>query len=520
VIGDGFRARGVGREAFEVYLERGWEDAEAVVHAAPKRLAAEVWAHLGVALENEGHTDDARRAVQLSRKLAPDRTDTLLFLAELERDAGNVEEAIGLYRALLAAAPGAALQALDLAHLLAARDANSHHAISELLWPFRGHVSVELRIVLARALFEGERHEEVLTVTGPLVKGVEVELGSLGAGNLRGELINHMREATNLHDDSYAALHGREQVIESEVHRGRLEANSAANYRLLGEARMAAPPAWKPDTALRDVDGTAAFGQTLIAAGERSRGFCHLGVAALRRHKASDARDLFEKARNLDEDNFAAFLGIGAAIDLDQSRAAGRLARLPKPPDVLTSEAGRVLVDWPVLTGAERTAVHAALAPLERQLPPVAAAGAIVRVLPIDARLVDLPEFGDGGGERLEDERCLDAITGAATEKVCASKIEELLIFSGEQGWVFAHELAHLVHFHFSDERWAELDALFEEIAAHEYVLTSYQTRNVAEFFAVAYEDYLCNLYGLPSAREAGFDQLEPVFAFIDRLAR
>jgi hypothetical protein len=57
------------------------------------------------------------------------------------------------------------------------------------------------------------------------------------------------------------------------------------------------------------------------------------------------------------------------------------------------------------------------------------------------------------------------------------------------------------------------------EIAAHGYVLTSYQTRKVAEFFAVAYEDYLCNLYGLPSVREAGFDQLEPVFAFIERLA-
>ena len=155
---------------------------------------------------------------------------------------------------------------------------------------------------------------------------------------------------------------------------------------------------------------------------------------------------------------------------------------------------------------------------LARQLPAVAAGGGIVRVLPIDARLTDLPAFSDGGGERLEDERCLDAITGAATPKLSASKVEEQLIFSGERGWVFAHELAHLVHFHLPDERCDELEALFEEIGAQEFVLTNYQTRNVAEFFAVAYEDYLCDLYALPSAREGGLEHLEPVFAFIDKL--
>ena len=32
------------------------------------------------------------------------------------------------------------------------------------------------------------------------------------------------------------------------------------------------------------------------------------------------------------------------------------------------------------------------------------------------------------------------------------------------------------------------------------------------------YEDYLCDLYTLPSAREAGLEHLEPVFAFIDQL--
>jgi tetratricopeptide (TPR) repeat protein len=515
-FGDGFRAKRLVERARDKYDAGGWSAAVAEIAAAPERLAAEAWAQLGVALENDERRDDARRALERSRALAPERTDTLLFLAELERDAGDVEAAIAHYRVLLAAAPGAAMQALDLARLLAAR--GSGDEIADLLWPFRRHVSVELRIVLLRALFADERHADVLEVAAGVIKNCEVELGSLTAGNLRGELIGHLREATHLHDDAYAILHGQEQVIESAVHAGRLVANSGANFRLLGEARMTAAPPWRADTALRDVEGTFAFGEALVAAGERSRGLCHLGLAALRRQTLPKARKLFEQARDLDENNFAAFLGIGAAIDIDQAGVRGRVARLPDLPPTLPDALTKVLVDWPALTEDERVVLHAAAAPLITPLGEVAAAGGIARLLPIDARLVDLPEFGAHGGERLDDSRCLDAITGAATKTLCASKIEEVLTFGGERGWVFAHELAHLSHFHMSEARCGELDDLYAELAESEFVLTAYQSRNVAEFFAVAYEDYLCHLYQLPSAREAGFEYLAPVFAFIDQL--
>jgi tetratricopeptide (TPR) repeat protein len=517
-LGDGIRARRLADRAYERYVAHGWAAAEAEVATAPARLAPEAWAQLGVTLENAERRDDARRALQRSRALAPERTDTLLFLADMERDAGNADAAIDQYRALLAAAPGAAMAALDLARLLAVRGAQPE--VVEVLRPFSGHVSVELRVLLAGALFETARHAEVIDVTGRIVKDTERDLGGYLAGNLRSELVGYMRDAIQLHDDSFAALHGREQVIKADVHRGRLVANSGANYRLLGEARMSTPPPWTPDTLLRDPDGTAAFGKALMAEGDRSRGLCHLGAAALRLHKLSQARDLFEQARVLNEDNFAAFLGIGAAIDLDQTHALARLEWLPELPAIVPPEMTEVVSDWPVLTSRERIVVHAALAPVARQLPAVVAAGAVARVLPIDARLVDLPAFHRGAGDRLEDERCLDAITGAATAKMCASKVEELLLFSGERGWVFAHELAHLVHFHLPRSMCEELDALFDRIEAQDFVLTNYQTRNVAEFFAVAYEDYLCNHYALPSAREAGFDQMEPVFAFIDRLTR
>jgi hypothetical protein len=246
---------------------------------------------------------------------------------------------------------------------------------------------------------------------------------------------------------------------------------------------------------------------------------CHQGLSALRRGRADAARALFEKARDEDDSNFAAYLGIGAAIDHDRSLAVMERAALPEAPGGLPPEVAQVLVDWPVLTAGERKAVHAAVSPLEPQLVAVARAGAIARVLPIDARLVDLPAFAGATGERLEeDDRCLDAITGAATASVCAAKIEELLLVGGDHGWVFAHELAHLVHFHLPDSLQDELEALFATLSTDDFVLTTYQLRNSAEFFAVAYEDFLCDRYGLPSRREAGAAHIEPVFAFIERL--
>ena len=199
----------------------------------------------------------------------------------------------------------------------------------------------------------------------------------------------------------------------------------------------------------------------------------------------------------------------------------GRFGAPPaaEAPGGLAPELAQVLIDWPALTAAERTAVHAAVAPLAPQLLAVARAGAVARVLPIDARLVDLPAFADASGERLEDDdRCLDAITGAATASVCAAKIEGLLGLGSDHGWVFAHELAHLVHFHLPEPLQAELEQLFDTLSADDFVLTTYQARNSAEFFAVAYEDFLCERYALPSRREAGAAHIEPVFDFIERL--
>src|SRR6185295_6338485 len=156
---------------------------------------------------------------------------------------------------------------------------------------------------------------------------MRLELQGRLYGGARGSLIADYQEASLLHDDAYAALHGREKVIESAVAAGVLNARAGVNYRLLGEARMVRPRSWSADTRLRSVDESLAFGESLVAGGERSRGLCHVALARLRQGQLDEAQALFDRARTEDDDNFAAYLGLGAALDLEHARTFDRLDR-------------------------------------------------------------------------------------------------------------------------------------------------------------------------------------------------
>ena len=114
----------------------------------------------------------------------------------------------------------------------------------------------------------------------------------------------------------------------------------------------------------------------------------------------------------------------------------------------------------------------------------------------------------------------MEGITGASTDRLCASKVEELLKLTGHTDSVFAHELAHLAHAHLTDELCEEIEKLFERAAEEEHVLTAYQTTNVAEFFAVAYTDFLAHELDLPSRRELDEEGIvEDTFALIRQLS-
>jgi tetratricopeptide (TPR) repeat protein len=508
------RSRRVAERAEEAFARDGVAAAAAILDEA-RELGGEPWARFAVHLYNEDHREESERAIRRALAIEPGRGDALIFLAELLVETERVDEAIETYRALLAGRPTAASEAHALAKLLAARD--DHAAVVATLERFAAHPSIELRLLLGQALYATSRFADVVALLEPLIGAVRSELQNTYRSVARDGLVEQHRELSQLHDDAYAAIHGREKVIDKVSERGQLNARAGVNYLLLGKARMTRPQRWTAELRLRSVEEGLAYGESLIAAGERSRGLCHVGVSLLRRGRFDEARERFESARDEDDDNFAAYFGLGAVLDLDGSDVFERIAALPEPGPAQALE--RVLVDWPALTPDERKVVALLSAPLEGLLPRIAAAGARVRLLPIDARLADLPEMAEASTDRMEDQRCLGGITGAANALVSASKIEEVLMLFGEHGSVFAHELAHLAHQHAPDEVCARIDGLYARALEHEHVITTYQTRNEHEFFAVAYTDYLAFHYGFPARRELDDEGIvEDTFALIDEL--
>jgi tetratricopeptide (TPR) repeat protein len=515
----GVRTRRVVRRAEEAYARAGLAAAGAILDAAAA-LAAAGWANLAVAIYNQGHLVDAERAIRRALQLEPGRGDALIFLAELLAETEREDEAIDTYRELLRRYPQAAREALALGKLLAERE--DFPEVKALLAPFIGH-SQELQVLLAQAHYGLGEFQEVVTLLDPTVRRMLNELkNGLNLATSHRELYEEYTEIRRLHDEAYAALHGREKVIESELVKRDLDPRAGVNYKLLGEARMArhtGGPLAESDLRLRSVEGGLAFGQGLISRGERARGLCHLGLARLRQGRFEQARQHFSEARDEDDDSFAAYLGLGAALDLDRGRVLERLAALPDLP--MPALLDQVVIDWPALTPQERKVVTVAAEPAAAVLPRIVAAGAVARLLPIDVRLADLPGMREPDEERFEDHRCIEGLTGAATAELAASKIEELLELTGERDSVFAHELAHLVHFHLPQDQQDEIDALYQKALGHEHVATDYQTTNSAEFFAVAYTDFLAHEHRLPWRRELDDEGvLEDTFDLIRRLGR
>jgi tetratricopeptide (TPR) repeat protein len=531
----GYRSRRLARRAEAAFLTGGFEAAAAFLDAA-RSLGAAPWAHFAVGLYNRERKPEAERAILRALEIEPARGDALIFLAELQAETDRRPEAIATYQRVMARFPRALEQALALAKLHAAGE--DYTSARDVLRPLLGLPSNELPMLLAAIHYALGEHAEVIALLAPMVRQMKLELQGLVYGNARQDLYNEYQEALRLHDESYAILHGREQVIEVAKSRGDLDAQAGVNYRLLGEARMIQPPKWTAEPRLMTVEAGLAHGLALVAAGERSRGLCHQGQARLRQGRLDDARRLFDHARDLDDDNFAAYLGLGAAMVLERARAFERVAQFPEVRGPLPAGLEQVVVDWPVLTERERQVVLAVTAPLAKLLPNIAAAGAEARLLPIDIRLADLPEMqweqaeveeeGEQAGEpgnqddeaRFEDHRCLEGITGAANARICASKIEELLGLTGEHDSVFAHELAHLAHFHAPEQVQQQIEELFEQSLQHEHILTAYQTTNSAEFFAVAYTDFIAHEYRLMSRRELDDEGvIEDTFALFRTLA-
>ena len=245
------------------------------------------------------------------------------------------------------------------------------------------------------------------------------------------------------------------------------------------------------------------------------------GTAELRRGRVERAEKTFARAWELDRSSFAALLGLGAAKDHDRHRLHRRCAALRSmPPSARDLVA--VFPDLPALTELERSVVWASAAPFACCLPRLTRREVAIHVLPIDVRATDVELFNDLDGQRQEDDRRgYAAISGLACERSAIAKIEELLDVASDGGWTFAHELAHLVFFHMSDDEAGSILDIYDRALAVGYASTEYALSNPDEFFAVSYTDYLSSRHGMPNAPiddDAGVQRA--LVEYFDGLAR
>lgn len=483
--------------------------------ALPAALQAEAFARTALALYDDERYAPASDSLERALALAPGEVDLHELAAKIAIELGDTARAIDAQRRVVAARPRETKPTEVLAELLIRADRADD--VIELLGPMRVLADPALETKLAEALYIAERGEEALAILEPVCAHYDAQLKQLSAANWQA-LKARADDASRLRDQVYAELHGREATIELHAAAGKLDARAGVNYRLLGAQLATKSPRIADVLELQDPDATEARGRSLLARDANSAlGLVLVGSAQLRRGEAAKARKTFERASAADGRSFAAFLGLGAAIDHENHSFHQRAARFAMPV-TLPPELVTVVPDFAALTEAERRVVWASVAPLATLLPTLAARGVTMRILPIEVRATDVKLFEDAAGERADDHRSYAAITGVATHGGAVAKIEELLDI-GEHGWTFAHELAHLAFFHLDEERSEPLYALYERATEVGYANIEYALSNPDELFAVSYADFLRARYelpGVPDRDDAGIQ--DELMRFFDRL--
>jgi tetratricopeptide (TPR) repeat protein len=459
----------------------------APIEMLPADLQAEAFARTALALFDDERYAAAKRSLDRALALAPNEVDLLELAAQIAIELGDRQAAIDAQRRVVAARPRDVKHIENLAELLIA--AERIDEVIALLRPVRELDDPALETKLAEALYVSGACEEALAILDPICEYYDAQLKQLSPADWQA-LKARADDASRLRDDVYAELHGREATIELHAAAGKLDARAGVNFRLLG-AKLAAESQHEPVVLeLDDPDASERRGLELLARDARDPiGHVLVGVAHLRRGEAGRARKAFERASEADGRCFAAFLGIGAALDCDKHGYYKRALRFSLPA-TLPAELARIVPDWPALTDAERRVVWASAEPLAKLLPRLAERGVTMRILPIDVRATDIELFATAAGERANDQRSYDAISGVATHGGAIAKIEELLEI-GEHGWTFAHELAHLAFFHLDKPRAQPLLAIYKRAVAVGYANIEYALSNADEFFAVSYCDYL-----------------------------
>jgi tetratricopeptide (TPR) repeat protein len=520
----GGRRRAAVRSAIAAAEGAGGLDAAlSALAQLPARDRAQALCLLADHLRREDALDPARTALTHALDLDPDCRGAIERLAAVESERGDIGAALAATARLVELVPGALDPVCNHAGPLLAAERPAEALAAVEASPHAGEPMVALK--RGEALLALDRKEEALELLDAVRDHYDRELR---AGLVSREHWQHLHdlhgEASRLADSARAELNGRETLVIQPAMAGKLDGRAGVNYRLLGESLMVgAPPLADGSTPLEQVDVAAARADQMLADDPQSaHALCLKGSALLRLGRLDAARDRFEAAATLDGRCFAVFVGLGAVFDHERYGllgAAGGLPIFPEPEGL-----GVIMPDLPALTPLERRVVGASAAPLAGALPAVAAAGARIRLLPIDVRPTDVPELSRAIRGRTEDHRSYDAIGGLAAPRLAVARIDEILDVVSDHGLVFAHELAHLAFFHLAGELRAQVEALHREATEVGWVAEAYALENPHEFFAVSYTDWLRQRFGLPLRREpddAGiFDRLAVVFEALARNAR
>ena len=84
---------------------------------------------------------------------------------------------------------------------------------------------------------------------------------------------------------------------------------------------------------------------------------------------------------------------------------------------------------------------------------------------------------------------------------ILAATLTDYNVIGDPKPCTFAHEFAHLAFWHLSAEEQAYFEALYASARNVPWAWTAYQTSNIDEFFAVSYEDWLAEVWGVSARR-------------------
>ena len=280
------------------------------------------------------------------------------------------------------------------------------------------------------------------------------------------------------HRRALGELEGEAAVTIDLLMRGELDLFSSNNHVLLAKALMREGPALATRLTLVSAPQELREGEDRIRTERKNAsGLMQVGSARLRLGELAEAADAFSRGRDTAPRQFALVAGLGAARLLIAQDALTRVRSLP---DIgVVERLDSLLPDLEHLTTLELRVAQASVKPLAQWLPKI---DGRIRILPIDVRVTDLPEFKD-----------LD-FAGLAGDGLGCVRVETLF---DTATWPLAHELAHLV-----------FPALPEKLKAQ--LQQSAGASNVNEYFALLYARWLGHRHRIAPS-DADFASLEGI---------